>query len=344
MVKAYKETIKLKALELRAQGLAFEEIQKKLTTLKVTPVPCLRTLKAWASAPLSSQKVLKHDRSKVGRPSKLSNPWEQRLLRALRAQRTWVPPSEFWREFKRTHNPPFGYHTVWRWMKKSKEVQVRRPAKKFSLTKAQRKVRVDWCKKHMDEPWETAVYADEKSWQRGSRTTAKLLGLATWEYPKVLFVPTRFSLRLWGCIGYAKNSSLRLIEGTMKTKQYFTILKSMLRVNQKLSVFVHDNAPPHGRKRYRRELDTLLKKKKLRALFLPPYSPDLNPIENFWSIMAKRVFQGGNKTYQSPRLLEAAVWRVFDELTAEGLPGKLAASMPARIAAVLAAKGAMTKS
>jgi transposase len=45
------------------------------------------------------------------------------------------------------------------------------------------------------------------------------------------------------------------------------------------STFALDNASFHSKKR----LTLLNKKHGHRVVFLPPYSPELNPIENFWS-------------------------------------------------------------
>lgn len=51
------------------------------------------------------------------------------------------------------------------------------------------------------------------------------------------------------------------------------------------SVVVFDNASFHNRKR----LTKLLEDANCRLIFLPPYSPDLNPIEHFWDWMKNKV-------------------------------------------------------
>ena len=47
------------------------------------------------------------------------------------------------------------------------------------------------------------------------------------------------------------------------------------------SVIVLDNASFHNKSR----LSTLISYSNKKIIFLPPYSPDLNPIEKFWAIL-----------------------------------------------------------
>lgn len=57
------------------------------------------------------------------------------------------------------------------------------------------------------------------------------------------------------------------------------------------SLIVMDNAPVHNKK----DITTLLQKHGHQLLSLPPYSPDLNPIEQSFAVLKKRkIFS--NKT------------------------------------------------
>jgi len=51
------------------------------------------------------------------------------------------------------------------------------------------------------------------------------------------------------------------------------------------AVIVMDNASFHRKKK----LNILARKAHLSLLFLPPYSPELNPIEHFWSWIKGRL-------------------------------------------------------
>jgi len=67
----------------------------------------------------------------------------------------------------------------------------------------------------------------------------------------------------------------------------------------------------------------------------PPYSPDLNPIENLWADLKRRVETRHAQTTQE---LEAHLKEEW-ETTSPTLLASLAHSMPARCSAVLANKG-----
>jgi transposase len=56
---------------------------------------------------------------------------------------------------------------------------------------------------------------------------------------------------------------------------------------------IMDNARFHNRERLRK-----IARGKIRLLFLPPYSPDYNPIEKSWSNM-KRFLRNFTHNYQS---------------------------------------------
>jgi hypothetical protein len=75
------------------------------------------------------------------------------------------------------------------------------------------------------------------------------------------------------------------------------------------------------------------------SLDFPPYSPDLNPIENLWAMVARAV-----EEFQCSKMedLQEIVSKKWEEIDKEVMYN-LAASMPARCAAVIAAGGSHTK-
>lgn len=71
-------------------------------------------------------------------------------------------------------------------------------------------------------------------------------------------------------------------EGSTNTEVFNTWIEECLCPELKLwDVVVMDNASFHKSEKTR----ILIEKRGARLLYLPPYSPDLNPIENYWALL-----------------------------------------------------------
>ena len=73
----------------------------------------------------------------------------------------------------------------------------------------------------------------------------------------------------------------------------------------------------------------------ISCLDFPPYSPDLNPMENLWNDIARRVEVKEPETVEQLQDIVAVEWAA----TSTDLLTKLAHSMPKRCQAVIAARG-----
>jgi len=75
-------------------------------------------------------------------------------------------------------------------------------------------------------------------------------------------------------------------DGTTDSILFETWFKQwLLPAVSKGSVMIMDNATFHNKSR----LKTLAEEAQCKVLFLPPYSPDLNPIENFWAWLKRKL-------------------------------------------------------
>ena len=76
-----------------------------------------------------------------------------------------------------------------------------------------------------------------------------------------------------------------IYEGTMKKERFVGYLEKALRALPKGSVIVLDNASCHTHLK----IESILAETENRLLYLPPYSPDMNPIEKIWSSVKTRL-------------------------------------------------------
>lgn len=156
----------------------------------------------------------------------------------------------------------------------------------------------------------------------------------------------------WGAIRYGLISELILCDGDPESKRggvtarvYKEILEEELpKLIEPHVIFMQDNASIHTS----RLLREWLAEQRFQVLDWPPYSPDLNPIENLWSLLKEEILKRYPELATMPknnqamqRLCKAAtaVWLDFGL----DLVNSLMDSMPRRIEAARQAKGWYTK-
>lgn len=93
---------------------------------------------------------------------------------------------------------------------------------------------------------------------------------------------------LFGCIEPKTGISITSVEERGYTNTFFKFLLKVVKVypNNKV-VMVLDNVKYHHAKRLKPILERY--KHRIELVFLPAYSPDLNPVERFWWYMRKRI-------------------------------------------------------
>ena len=77
-------------------------------------------------------------------------------------------------------------------------------------------------------------------------------------------------------------------------------------------IFQHDNATPHAAHLTKKYLE----EEEIPILEWPPMSPDLNPIENVWANLQRKVYEGG-KTYTNTDDLWCTIQDAFFTITKE---------------------------
>lgn len=149
---------------------------------------------------------------------------------------------------------------------------------------------------------------------------------------------------VWGCINQKGVGPLVKIDGKMRKEDYLKILEENLPVAIKKSgiraqniIFQNDNETKHTSKLVSKWLDN----QKFEVLKWPPRSPDMNPIENFWSYLKRKL----NTYDRAPTSMQEFWDRV--QIEWYKIPARnvqiFYESMPRRIAELKKSKGLWTK-
>uniref|UniRef100_A0A803KET0 Tc1-like transposase DDE domain-containing protein n=1 Tax=Xenopus tropicalis TaxID=8364 RepID=A0A803KET0_XENTR len=201
------------------------------------------------------------------------------------------------------------------------------------LTKKNIQARVHFAKTHLKSPksmWEKVVWSDE--------TKVELFGHNSKKYSSVKYPQ---SVMVWGAMSAAGVGPLCFIKGRVNAASYQEILEHfMLPSAEKLYgdedfIFQHDLAPAHSAK----TTGKWFTDHGITVLNWPANSPDLNPIENLWDIVKRKLRDTRPNTLDE---LKAAIEASWASITPEQCH-RLIASMPRHIEAVISAKGFPTK-
>ena len=210
--------------------------------------------------------------------------------------------------------------------------KVRSPEKKPPLTQRHMRLRVEWARSYMKQDMKCVLFTDE--------TRATLDGPDGWSKGWVGFegkLHHRFQrhqggggVMLWaGIVNNELVGPIMVREGVkINSANYCALLDEVLvpwLQNQTLDrrkklVFMQDNAPSHSARATKEYLASLGFKDQ-NLMVWPPNSPDLNPIENLWSILKRKVYSNGKQFSSKTELWEAiqVAMRSIDSTTIENL-------------------------
>ncbi|KAM8708599.1 hypothetical protein ACLKA7_015552 [Drosophila subpalustris] len=146
---------------------------------------------------------------------------------------------------------------------------------------------------------------------------------------------------VWGAISYFGTCELQFLTSRMNAQNYNEVLKTAFPHFQNVFHnlhwhFQHDNAPIHTA----RSVKSWIQDQKVDLLDWPPYSPDLNIIENVWGWLAGKVYESGKQYSNKTELIEGIkhAWSTISLNYIEQLYNFI----PNRIFEVIANKGGTT--
>lgn len=216
------------------------------------------------------------------------------------------------------------------------------------LTKQVKKDRKEFAEFHhgwTTEDWKHVVFSDETKINRlgsdGKQWTwfDERIGFQEHNEQQVR-IGRGGNIKVWGCFTWSGIGFMTMIETTMNGELYRDILddefmKTLEWYNMETgdTILLQDNDPKHNSKIVREWLED----NDVQVFKWPSYSPDLNPIENLWSILKFRFLN-----YPEPPNSIHELWeRVqieWENITPE-ICARLVESMPERMSALRKAKG-----
>ena len=153
-------------------------------------------------------------------------------------------------------------------------------------TESHQKAMIDYARNFLKLRSKEILFLDETGF---NLHTSNNYGYSEKGVSPVLFVPPSKGQNLSACCIISRSGllSYELIDGGFNGEAFMNFIVSNINsgVLKKNSILVLDNAPIHKTT----VLKEFLQARGVIVNFLPPYSPDLNPIENFFSALKARV-------------------------------------------------------
>ena len=220
--------------------------------------------------------------------------------------------------------------------------------KKPLLSEANRRKRLAFAKKYQHwttDDWRRVIWSDESKINRFCLDGRKWTWIRDGEqlqnrHCKLSVKHGGGNIKVWSCITYHGVGWLTMIDEILDKELYLKILQEDLMktiadygMDENELIFQHDNDPKHTAK----VVVEWLKKQKFLTMIWPPQSPDLNPIENLWALLKRRLGDFETAPKGMNELFER-VGKVWYEITMEECQ-KVIDSMPKRCQAVIKAKG-----
>lgn len=256
------------------------------------------------------------------------------LIREVAIQHRFLGTNRLQPILRDKHNITVSSRTLRRRLSESK-IKMKRCYKVPILTERHKRERVLFAIRHKRKDWNKVIFSDEKIMQlfRQNGTMRVLPN----EHPMIAVPKKSPSVMYWACFTSQGVSNLIECKGRIDGKAYKeTLEKGLLPFHRQLRraryTFLHDGAPPHRPKFIR----DFISHNRMLLIKWPANSPDLNLIENLWSVLEQRVWERNPKTMVELKQYSEEEWKNIPVSVLKNLVN----SMKIRIRTVIYLKGA----
>jgi len=215
------------------------------------------------------------------------------------------------------------------------------------LLERHKKGRVEWCAQHVTKSiveWGKVVFSDEKKFNLDGPDGFAYYWHDLRREEKVFSKRQNGggSVMVWGGFSFNGKTALAILDGNQNAEDYTNTLQEYLLPFAASKHpgdwhFVQDGASIHTAKETAAWLDS----RNISVLGWPAKSPDLNPIENLWGVLARVVYANARQ-FSNVTELSECIMEAWDDISGSYLK-KLVESMPKRCVEVLQRRGQKTK-
>jgi transposase len=285
-------------------------------------------------------------KARRGRPKKVTHRRENLIIREMKKNRRSTK-CELLSKVNDKQSIKISTTTLKRVL--NKNGYSKRIARKKPFVSVKNKMlRKKWAKAHLYwsiYKWKQVLWTDECHVEHDNQRNVLVWRRAGEEWLTDCLKGTvksgRFSITIWSCVGWKGAGPIRIIKGRLNSEKYKNLLEDVwpeiIETFGENILFQDDNATIHRARSIQQWKD----ENGIKSIDWTPQSPDLNIIENVWSVL-KRALGKMDTIPSSIEILEKRVVEVWSEISATSIQN-LVKSMPKRCLMVIKKKGSPTK-